>query len=503
MLLLTKAKPYKIIHRKSLKDRALGVWKQYIEVKHGIVGMVFVLIFIIIAFSAPILFPIYPGELARVGPNYAAPEWTIFTDPDAPPKKNYIPDPYFEDDAAWNFSSIDAYTGLEDDHGSYTYDTTEYTAGTRSVKFTLNDDSNTSSFRTNVKANTSFHYGYSTPTWVIVSFKLKSRVNGTLEPRCVSPYFRLQMPPDNPLGPMSDYISKFPISPAFPAEWRKYTRNVTYLAYYYIFRPNSTVKAEIGLEFNLLNQIASQTGTAEFWFDELQIVCLPNFWGPLGTTNKGQDVMAQLFWGAQVSLYVGLIATFSGVAVGLIVGLLSGYFGGYIDEILMRIVDFFLIMPTLPILMVLAAMFQPSLEVTTVIIALFAWPGPSRIIRSQVLVEKEKSYVEAAKAAGAGDVYLIFKHVLPNVLTLVFVQMATGVSAAILNEAALSFLGLTPVDLVSWGRMLQESYISGALNIGAWWFVIPPGITIVMLSMGFVFIGYAVDKAMNPRQRKL
>ena len=127
----------------------------------------------------------------------------------------------------------------------------------------------------------------------------------------------------------------------------------------------------------------------------------------------------------------------------------------------------------------------------------------SRVIRSAVIGIRANAYVEAAKAAGAGDVYVIFKHVFPNVLTLVFVQLATGVSGAILAESGLSFLGLTPQNLVSWGHMLQASYATGALINGAWWFVIPPGVFIVLLSMGFVFIGYAVDIAMNPRHRKL
>lgn len=137
------------------------------------------------------------------------------------------------------------------------------------------------------------------------------------------------------------------------------------------------------------------------------------------------------------------------------------------------------------------------------VIALFAWPGPARVIRSQVLVEREKAYVEAAKAAGAGDLYLIFRHVFPNVLTLVFVQVATGVSGAILSEAGLSFLGLTPQNLVSWGRMLSNAYNEAAMAIGAWWYVVPPGLFIALLSMGFVFVGYAVDKALNPRLRRL
>ncbi|MHA1977208.1 MAG: ABC transporter permease [Candidatus Hodarchaeales archaeon] len=493
----------KIIHRRSRKDQFIGVWKRFYEVKHGIVGLFIVTVFVLMAFSAPTLFPQYPGELARVAPNYAAPDWTRFTDPNAPPVKNYLPDSTFDNQTVWNMSSTNFYTGAQDDHGSFLFDTSDYSSGSQSVKLTLTDNSTNSYFPTSVKAVTSFKYDYSTPLWVMVKYNMKSNLTGDLNPNSVVPYIRFHMPPDNPLGSVADYLARIDARPRYPTEWTTYSRNITFLAFVYVFEPNSTVTFEFGLEYARTNMNATETGTASFWFDNFEIVCFSSFWGPLGTTDKGQDVMAQLFWGCQVSLYVGIIATLIGVVVGLVVGLVSGYFPGIVDELLMRIVDFFLIIPTLPIMMVLAAVLSPSLEVTTMIIAIFAWPGPSRVIRSQVLVEKEKAYVEAAKAAGAGDVYVIFKHVFPNVLTLVFVQLATGVSGAILSESGLSFLGLTPQNLVSWGHMLQASYATGALMNGAWWFVIPPGIMIVLLSMGFVFIGYAVDIAMNPRQRKL
>jgi ABC-type dipeptide/oligopeptide/nickel transport system permease subunit len=493
----------KIVHRRSRKSQLIGIWKRYYEVKHGLVGLAIVIVFVLMALSAPTLFPQYPGELARVGPNYAAPDWTRFTDPNAPPLKNYLLDSTFKDDSAWNFSSTNYYTGLPDDHGSFMYDSSDFTSGNRSVKLSLRDNSTTSYFPTNVRGTSSFDYDYSTPTWVTINYQMKSNITGDLNPNSVIPYIRLHVPPDNDLGPIAETLARIDTRPRYPTEWRGYSRNITFLAFYYVFTRNTTVTFEFGLEYSKINVNATETGNVDFWFDNIEIFCFPSFWGPLGTTDKGQDVMAQLFWGCQVSLYVGIIATVIGVIVGLVVGLTAGYFPGIIDEILMRIVDFFLIIPTLPIMMVLAAVLSPSLEVTTMIIAIFAWPGPSRVIRSQVLVEKEKAYVEAAKAAGAGDVYVIFKHVFPNVLTLVFVQLATGVSGAILSESGLSFLGLTPQNLVSWGHMLQASYATGALMNGAWWFVIPPGLMIVLLSMGFVFIGYAVDIAMNPRQRKL
>ncbi|UCG03877.1 MAG: ABC transporter permease [Candidatus Heimdallarchaeota archaeon] len=500
--------PTSFVHRKSFKDRSLGVWKQYYEVKHGIVGLILVLLFLVMALVAPIVYPKYPGQLARVGPDYAAPAWTQFTDPDSPPYKNYLPDYSFEDDSAWNFSVTDPLTGLPDEeHGFYEFDTTDFTDGSRSLKLTLIDNSTDTYFRTSIAALQSFNYNYTHPIWVTVSFNYKSRVNGTLDRHKLMPYVRFHTPENSPYP---DYLSRIELKPHFAEEWTRYTRNMSFLSYYFVFAQHSEVNVEVGLEFsnpftNPFNPLGnrSETVKAEFWFDNLQIHVYSNFYGWLGTSDMGQDVMAQLLWGAQISLFIGLVATFFGIFVGLIVGLMAGYFGGSIDEILMRIVDFFLIMPGLPIMMILAALFTPSLEITTFIIALFAWPGPSRVIRSQVLVEKEKAYVEAAKAAGAGDVYLIFKHVLPNVLTLVFVQLATGVSSSIISEAGLSFLALTPQNLVSWGRMLQAGYNAGGFINNAWWFILPPGFCIALLSMGFVFIGYAVDNAMNPRQRRL
>ncbi|MFW9780640.1 MAG: ABC transporter permease [Candidatus Heimdallarchaeota archaeon] len=505
----------KVIHRRSFKDRVLGVWKRYAEVKHGLVGIVLVFIFFVMAFLAPVLYPNYPGQInsnARVGPNFAPPEWAReVTNPDSPPTGNYIPDPAFESDTNWQFSTTNASLA------NYEYDYDEFSVGERSVKLTLIDNDPNQSFVGNVNATTTFNYPYTKPTaiGVNVSFSVKARINGTIQPNFIHPYlvfhhdeesYKLGGTP----GLIKTYFQK-DLYPNFPTEFTTWDWNVFELIYDYTFTKGNNITLEFGLEFGrwipivgtLTQQDPSAMGSVEFWFDNIQIIISSPFYGLLGTTNRGEDVMAQLFWGTQVSLYVGLIATFIGVGVGLVVGLLSGYFGGLVDELLMRIVDFFLIIPTLPILLVLAAIFNPSIEVTTLIIAIFAWPGTSRIIRSQVLVEKEKAYVEASRAAGAGDVYLIFKHVLPNVLTLVFIQLATGVSGAIITESALAFLGLTPFGIVSWGRMLQASYSEGALNNGAWWFIIPPGAVIVALSMGFIFIGYATDKAMNPRHRRL
>jgi peptide/nickel transport system permease protein len=486
----------KIKHRKSLVERAKGVWDRYKEVKHGIFGLVVIIAFFVMAAIAPLLFPLYPGQLVRVGPDYAAPLWMSWTDPQSPPTGVYNPDPVFD-------SSIDGWTFIPSNPSvaSMSYDTSEgnFIQGTRAAKLTLNDASNTEDYDGEFIAGvTTFDWAYHEPALCEIVFFAKSQFTGNLSQNSVEPYVEIKLPPGVIL-PRQYY--HFTLSPTYPADWDDFKRSVNALIMFEVFQPGELVTIEIGVEFT--GNTTSMVGTAEFWFDSVAVICYSDFWGAMGTTDAGQDVLAQLFWGAQVSLYIGIIATFIGVLVGLLLGLVAGYFGGTVDEIVMRVVDFFIIMPSLPIMMILAALLRPSLEVTLMVIALFAWPGPARVIRSQVLVEREKAYVEAAKAAGAGDLYLIFRHVFPNVLTLVFVQVATGVSGAILSEAGLSFLGLTPQNLVSWGRMLSNAYNEAAMAIGAWWYVVPPGLFIALLSMGFVFVGYAVDKALNPRLRRL
>ncbi|MFX1509133.1 MAG: ABC transporter permease [Promethearchaeota archaeon] len=496
-------------HRLSIFERAQGVWKRYREVKQGLFGILVVVWFFFMALLAPTLFPLYPGVLVRVGPDFAAPQWMSWTSPgdlgnriDYPPGQNFVPDPFFDLDTSWtvNASSPQA---------SWYYDTTDFTGSitgaNRSLVLQLTDDSNNETyFGQGIYADITFTWEHIPPALAYVYFTSQVDISGNLTDNAVLIYYRIVNENlDDPIVTPGQYT--FRLVPTFPRNWQTYTNILTSQVMTRAFQPGQEITIRVFMEFRQGEVNKDQVGTVSLWSDDIQVWGYSHFWGSLGTTDRGQDVMAQLFWGAQVSLFIGIVATFIGVAVGLILGLAAGYFGGAVDEAAMRVTDFFIIMPTLPVMMILSAILSPSLGITVFVIALFAWPGPARVIRSQVLVEKEKAYVEAAKAAGAGDVYLVFRHVFPNVLTIVFVQLATGVSGAILSEAGLSFLGLTPQNLVSWGRMLQAAYNQAALTQipPAWWFFMPPGLCIALLSMGFIFIGYAVDKALNPRLRKL
>jgi len=235
------------------------------------------------------------------------------------------------------------------------------------------------------------------------------------------------------------------------------------------------------------------------YVDDFRVFLAGRIWGIMGSDHYGADLWSQLVYGARVSLYVGLLASVLSVVLGLIVGLASGYLGRYVDELLMRFSDMLLVIPTLPLLIVLMAVLGSNLENLILLIGLLGWMGFARVVRSQVLSLKERPFVEAAKAVGAGKIHIMTKHILPNVVSLVYVTLATSVPGAIVAEAALSFLGFYDPNKMSWGRMLYEVQANGAAQY--WWWVVPPGLCIAILAVAFILLGFALDEVFNPRLR--
>lgn len=223
--------------------------------------------------------------------------------------------------------------------------------------------------------------------------------------------------------------------------------------------------------------------------------------GLLGTDEIGRDIFSQIVYGSRASLLIGFSAAFIAVFIGTIIGLISGYYGKIIDEILMRMTDVLLIIPGLPLMIVLTAILGPSIRNLILVIGITSWPSIARIIRSQVLVVKEMKFIEVARAVGCGDSYIIFKHILPNVSPLIYVNTAINIANAILIEAGLSFLGLGDPNYISWGNMLFFAEQYQALLRLAWWYVLPPGICILLVVLSFIFIGHALDEVLNPRLR--
>ena len=223
---------------------------------------------------------------------------------------------------------------------------------------------------------------------------------------------------------------------------------------------------------------------------------------PLGTDESGRSVLALVLWGSRVSLLVGFLATVISVVIGSVVGIAAGHFGRWTDSLLMRVTDWFLVIPFLPLAIVLATVLGPSLANIAFVIGITSWPGTARIVRAQALAVTSRPYIERARALGAGDWHLITRHVLPNVFPVIFANTVLIVAAAILSETTLSFLGLGDPTRITWGVIIEFAFDAGATSIGAWWWLIAPGLAIVLVVLAFTMCGYALDEILNPRLRQ-
>ncbi len=220
----------------------------------------------------------------------------------------------------------------------------------------------------------------------------------------------------------------------------------------------------------------------------------------LGRDDAGKDVLSQLIYGARVSLIVGFTASFMSMFIGTAVGLIAGYFGGRVSNLLMRVVDFLMVIPDLPLMLVIIAIMGRGLLNIVLVIGLLGWTYTARLVRSQVLSVKERQFVLRARAVGASSLRIILRHILPQVLPLIIAQAVLDISVAILAESSLAFLGLGDPMLVSWGMMLNFAF-ERAISRQAWWFLLPPGFAIVWVSLSLVLIGNTLETIVNPRLR--
>jgi peptide/nickel transport system permease protein len=221
-----------------------------------------------------------------------------------------------------------------------------------------------------------------------------------------------------------------------------------------------------------------------------------------GTNQDGGDIFSRVIWGTQISLIVGFSASIVSVLIGTVVGLASGYFGGFLDTVLMRITDVFLCLPYLPLMLIFLVLFGQGLQNVILVIAILGWTGAARMVRSEALSLRERPLTEAAHAIGASDSYILFRHILPNTLPLILANVIIGVVGAILSEAGIAFLGFVDIHgQPSWGIVLHWASKGGALVNYSWWWIIPPGIMIMLTTLGFAFVSHAADKVVNPRLR--
>jgi peptide/nickel transport system permease protein len=234
----------------------------------------------------------------------------------------------------------------------------------------------------------------------------------------------------------------------------------------------------------------------------------------LGTDQLGREMVNLTVHGARVSLLIGLLATVITVAVGAVIGIVSGYVGGRTDAVLMRITDFFLVIPTFVLALILTPIIRElvgsasqevfgirmTLIVIVVVIGITSWSSTARIIRSQTLSLKERAFVDRARVIGAGGGHIMRRHILPNVVNLIVANAILVFAGAVLTETTLSFVGLGDPFQPSWGQLLEAARSSGAPGLGAWWYFAPPGICIVLVVLAFTLVGSALDDILNPKR---
>lgn len=224
-----------------------------------------------------------------------------------------------------------------------------------------------------------------------------------------------------------------------------------------------------------------------------------SFEHPLGTDNLGRDVLSRIIYGSQVSLLVGICAVFVAGTIGVVLGLSAGYYGGWVDRIIMRIVDAFLAIPNILFMLVILSVLGPGLITLIFVLGFTGWVKYARVIRGEVLSVKERDYVRSARSVGASDVWIIAKHILPNVISSFIVISTLSVATTIIAEASLSFLGLgIQPPTVSWGGMLSDGRQYLATS---WWVATFPGIAITLTVLGIIFVGDWLRDMLDPRMK--
>lgn len=218
-----------------------------------------------------------------------------------------------------------------------------------------------------------------------------------------------------------------------------------------------------------------------------------------GTDDVGGDMLSLILYGGRTSLIVGVAAAGVAMLIGGVVGVLSGYAGGVVDMLLMRVTDYFLVIPDLVLMIVVAALWGPSLTHTILVIGLLLWTTTARVLRAQVKSLRERTYVKRARSVGASHLSIIVRHIVPQVGPLLVANTVLSIAVAIFDESALAFLGLSDETRVSWGTILEHANERTAASNGAWWVIVPAGLCIALVVVACYLLGSSIEDALNPR----
>jgi ABC-type dipeptide/oligopeptide/nickel transport system permease subunit len=498
--------------------RFLGFLKVFARSKRGMLGLIIILGFVITALGAPLITPHDPASIIvtpKIAYKLSKPVWYKYLFPNENLSENIdvTTDPYFKSADAINKLSFEASLANQDAfHTEYVSDKGfPEGSGPGCMAIVFSRDTGVAPYgEVSASLTATFNYPHSFPPQqflgkisVLIEDSQDSPVEVNVIFEKVGGSRRIIWTEEdlmvgtggwltpNPPADSADYYTKQWLGATLGTEWLKYPTKP-------MFSDTGDYRFGIELSFNDTN---TEANNFTVYVDDLFMRVYGNSFGLLGTDQFERDIFTQLVYGARVSLMIGLLTAFFTTVLGLTIGLTAGYVGGVVDQALMRFTDMLLVIPDTALYIVLMAVLNPSIWTLVMLMTVLGWTGFARITRSQALSLKERPFVEAAKAVGGGRFHIIFRHILPNVMSLAYVALATAVPAAIINEAWLSFLGLYDPTIMTWGRMLEANSIESQ-GIYMWWWIIPPGISIAAISLSFILIGYALDDILNPKLRE-
>lgn len=482
---MEKARVQNAAKKKPSRVRAaIEVFKVIVKHKKGLFGLSILVVFVLIAVFANVISPHSPDELG-LADRFAVPIWFK----NFPQYKDLPENLVVQVDAAkWNLkTSVPPQIDVKQEDGGWLVFTAE--PGEEATK-------------TVIELEYSFEYPYSPPKRFEGNIPFKVTIYG--EPGSYAKILFFIVTPKGKSYLIYDSRSiaynKTMIDPPARFDARDIALKLRLGFADYedigekIFDEKGTYKLRLQVVIATVPKSKISVGVGPIYFR------IPGLaYGLLGTDNLGADLFANLIYGTRVSLLVGILASVISVSIGLVVGIVSGYKGGIVDQILTFFTDTLLFMPIIPLLIAVSVYIGKNLYLTISLIALLSWMGFARNCRAFVMSLRERLFVEAAKAIGASDTYIIFRHILPQLTPLIYITLVLNVPGAILLEAALSFLNLGDPSVPSWGRMLYNARYSGAFFKLMWWWIIPPGIMITLLAMSFVLIGQTLDEVFNPK----